>query len=126
MRRADIWIGGALLAVMGAVALLSPYLAQADPRALSPGSRLLPPSARKSSSGSLRWPPLPAERTVAPSASSAAWRSPRGVSSDDIAHTLPPTVACDLTSMSPWRGTPILRPKEFVAKVDGMRRHRCR
>jgi predicted nucleic acid-binding protein len=29
----------------------------------------------------------------------------------------------DLTSMSPWRGTPILRPKEFVAKVDGMRRN---
>jgi predicted nucleic acid-binding protein len=29
----------------------------------------------------------------------------------------------DLTSMSPWRGTPVLRPKEFVAKVDGMRRH---
>jgi predicted nucleic acid-binding protein len=29
----------------------------------------------------------------------------------------------DLTSMSPWRGTPILRPREFVAKVDGMRRH---
>jgi len=32
----------------------------------------------------------------------------------------------DLTSMSPWRGTPILRPKEFAAKVDGMRRHRRR
>jgi predicted nucleic acid-binding protein len=30
----------------------------------------------------------------------------------------------DLTSMSPWRGTPILRPREFVSKVDGMRRHR--
>ena len=30
----------------------------------------------------------------------------------------------DLTGMSPWRGTPILRPREFVAKVDGMRRHR--
>lgn len=30
----------------------------------------------------------------------------------------------DLTSMSPWRGTPILRPKEFVARVDGIRRHR--
>ncbi|GEP60795.1 ABC transporter permease [Reyranella soli] len=45
MRRTNIWIGGALLAVMGAIALLSPYLAQADPRALSPASRLLPPSA---------------------------------------------------------------------------------
>lgn len=29
----------------------------------------------------------------------------------------------DLTSMSPWRGTPILRPREFAAKVDGMRRN---
>jgi predicted nucleic acid-binding protein len=28
----------------------------------------------------------------------------------------------DLTRMSPWRGTPILRPREFAAKVDGMRR----
>lgn len=32
----------------------------------------------------------------------------------------------DLTSMSPWRGTPILRPREFTSKVDGMRRHRRR
>jgi predicted nucleic acid-binding protein len=32
----------------------------------------------------------------------------------------------DLTSMSPWRGTPVLRPREFTAKVDGMRRHRRR
>jgi predicted nucleic acid-binding protein len=32
----------------------------------------------------------------------------------------------DLTSMAPWRGTPILRPREFVEKVDGMRRHRRR
>lgn len=32
----------------------------------------------------------------------------------------------DLTSMSPWRGTPILRPREFVSKVDGMRRHQRR
>lgn len=32
----------------------------------------------------------------------------------------------DLTAMSPWRGTPILRPKEFVARVDGIRRHRRR
>jgi predicted nucleic acid-binding protein len=29
----------------------------------------------------------------------------------------------DLTSMSPLRGTPILRAREFAAKVDGMRRH---
>lgn len=32
----------------------------------------------------------------------------------------------DLTSMSPWRGTPILRPREFTTRVDGMRRHRRR
>lgn len=32
----------------------------------------------------------------------------------------------DLTSMSPWRGTPVLRPREFAAKVDGMRRHQRR
>ncbi len=32
----------------------------------------------------------------------------------------------DLTAMSPWRGTPILRPREFAAKVDGMRRTRRR
>jgi predicted nucleic acid-binding protein len=32
----------------------------------------------------------------------------------------------DLTSMPPWRGTPILRPREFASKVDGMRRHRRR
>jgi predicted nucleic acid-binding protein len=29
----------------------------------------------------------------------------------------------DLTSMSPWRGVPILRPAQFVARVDAMRRH---
>lgn len=28
----------------------------------------------------------------------------------------------DLTSMSPWRGTPVLRPREFAARVDAMRR----
>ncbi|MDQ1304713.1 MAG: uncharacterized protein QG671_540 [Actinomycetota bacterium] len=30
----------------------------------------------------------------------------------------------DLTSMSPWQGVPILRPAEFVSRVDAMRRHR--
>jgi len=30
----------------------------------------------------------------------------------------------DLTSMSPWRGVPILRAHEFIARVDAMRRHR--
>jgi predicted nucleic acid-binding protein len=29
----------------------------------------------------------------------------------------------DLLSMSPWRGTPILTPTAFAAKVDAMRRH---
>lgn len=29
----------------------------------------------------------------------------------------------DLLAMSPWRGTPILDPKAFAAKVDAMRRH---
>ena len=32
----------------------------------------------------------------------------------------------DLLSMSPWRGTPILMPTAFAAKVDAMRRHRRR
>jgi len=32
----------------------------------------------------------------------------------------------DLTSMSPWRGTPILRPREFASRVDAMRRARRR
>jgi predicted nucleic acid-binding protein len=32
----------------------------------------------------------------------------------------------DLTSMSPWRGVPILRAREFAARVDAMRRHRRR
>lgn len=29
----------------------------------------------------------------------------------------------DLLSMSPWRGTPIIEPQAFAAKVDAMRRH---
>jgi len=29
----------------------------------------------------------------------------------------------DLLSMSPWRGTPIIDPRAFAAKVDAMRRH---
>lgn len=32
----------------------------------------------------------------------------------------------DLTSMSPWRGVPILRAREFASRVDAMRRHRRR
>jgi predicted nucleic acid-binding protein len=32
----------------------------------------------------------------------------------------------DLTSMSPWRGVPIRRAREFVGRVDAMRRHRRR
>ena len=29
----------------------------------------------------------------------------------------------DLLTMSPWRGTPIIEPRAFAAKVDAMRRH---
>ena len=32
----------------------------------------------------------------------------------------------DLTSMSPWRATPILRPPDFAQRVDAMRRARRR
>lgn len=32
----------------------------------------------------------------------------------------------DLTSMSPWRATPILRPREFAQRVDATRRARRR
>jgi predicted nucleic acid-binding protein len=32
----------------------------------------------------------------------------------------------DLTAMSPWRGVPILRSREFAGRVDAMRRHRRR
>lgn len=32
----------------------------------------------------------------------------------------------DLTRMSPWRGVPILRAREFAGRVDAMRRHRRR
>jgi predicted nucleic acid-binding protein len=44
----------------------------------------------------------------------------------DVGALLAVSEDADLTSMSPWRGTPILLPREFVAKVDGMRRHRRR
>jgi peptide/nickel transport system permease protein len=44
-RRVDILIGGGLLLAMVLLALLVPYLLKGDPRALSPGSRLLAPSA---------------------------------------------------------------------------------
>jgi predicted nucleic acid-binding protein len=30
----------------------------------------------------------------------------------------------DLTSMSPWRGIPIVRPREFASRVDAVRRAR--
>jgi peptide/nickel transport system permease protein len=43
--RAEIMIGGSLLASMVLLAILSPYLVAADPRSLSPGSRLLAPSS---------------------------------------------------------------------------------
>jgi predicted nucleic acid-binding protein len=32
----------------------------------------------------------------------------------------------DLTGMSPWRGVPVLRAREFAGRVDAMRRHRRR
>jgi predicted nucleic acid-binding protein len=32
----------------------------------------------------------------------------------------------DLTGMSPWRGVPILRARDFAGRVDAMRRHRRR
>jgi len=32
----------------------------------------------------------------------------------------------DLTTMSPWRGVPILRAVEFTGRVDAMRRQRRR
>jgi predicted nucleic acid-binding protein len=32
----------------------------------------------------------------------------------------------DLTAMSPWRGVPVLRAREFVGRVDAMRRQRRR
>ena len=45
LNRGGIWIGGTLLALMILIALLTPFVLSGDPRALSPGSRLLPPSA---------------------------------------------------------------------------------
>jgi peptide/nickel transport system permease protein len=45
LKRLSIWIGGTLLALMILIALLTPFVVSGDPRALSPGSRLLPPSA---------------------------------------------------------------------------------
>lgn len=44
-RRADLVIGGTLLAAVVLLALLTPYIIETDPRALSPGRRLLAPSA---------------------------------------------------------------------------------
>lgn len=44
-KRLSMWIGGGLLVVMILIALLAPFILTGDPRALSPGSRLQPPSA---------------------------------------------------------------------------------
>jgi peptide/nickel transport system permease protein len=44
-RRAEIVVGGGLLVAMVLLALATPYVISGDPRALSPGSRLLAPSA---------------------------------------------------------------------------------
>ena len=62
------------------------------PRTTRPGRDGVARFGRKSSSGSVAIPPAPAERTVAPSASSAPWRSPRGASGPSPAQRLPPTV----------------------------------
>ena len=56
--------------------------------------------ARKSSTGSVRSPPLPVERTRAPSAISGAPRSPRCAPTPGGAQRLPPTVARARTSGS--------------------------
>jgi peptide/nickel transport system permease protein len=45
LKRCGLWAGGSLLALMILIALLAPIVVSGDPRALSPGSRLLPPSA---------------------------------------------------------------------------------
>ncbi len=45
MKRASLWIGGGLLAIIILIALLTPFVLTGDPRALSPGARLQPPSA---------------------------------------------------------------------------------
>ena len=70
------------------------------PRTRRPGRRRLARFGRKSSSGSLVIPPAPAERTVAPSASSAPCRSPRGASGPSPAQMLPPSVPCARISRS--------------------------
>jgi peptide/nickel transport system permease protein len=44
-RHPQVAIGGGLLLLLVAIAILAPYLADADPRKLSPGARLRPPSA---------------------------------------------------------------------------------
>ena len=36
------------------------------------------------------------------------------------------SAAAYLTSMSPWRGVPVLRAREFAGRADAMRRHRRR
>jgi peptide/nickel transport system permease protein len=45
LKHLGIWFGGTLLALMILIALLTPFVVGGDPRALSPGSRLLEPSA---------------------------------------------------------------------------------
>lgn len=42
----------------------------------------------------------------------------------DVAALIVVSDDTDLTSMSPWRGTPILRPREFANRVDITRRRR--
>ena len=58
------------------------------------------PAARKSSTLSVRSPPAPTELTRASTAISAAWRSPRGLSTPGGAQRFPPTVACARITVS--------------------------
>ncbi len=45
-RHPQVAIGAALLLILVAIALLAPWIADADPRKLNPGARLRPPSAQ--------------------------------------------------------------------------------
>src|SRR5436190_5835396 len=79
---------------------VAPCLRSARSYSSSSTSRPERSPARKASTGSVRWPPRPVERTRAPSAIRAAPRSPRCDSRPVGAQTLPPTVAPARTSLS--------------------------
>ena len=46
-RHPQVAIGATLLLILVAIALLAPWIADADPRKLNPGARLRPPSAQR-------------------------------------------------------------------------------